>query len=100
MTMMIYLSTVTLGGGTVFPAAGLRTEAVRGSAVLWKNMFLASGKPDRLAIHGGCPVAVGSKWVTNKWIHWYDQWQDYGCPLTLETGSETDIIQTWRQINM
>ena len=99
--MMIYLSTVVLGGGTAFPAAGVHTEAVRGNAVLWKNMYLSSGHPDRLAIHGGCPVAVGSKWVTNKWIHWYDQADTYKCPLQLGTNhkTETDIIQMWRELN-
>ena len=100
MTLMIYLSSVVLGGGTVFPAAGIRTEAVRGSAVLWKNMYLDSGTPDPLSIHGGCPVAVGSKWVTNKWIHWYDQADNYPCPLKPGgPDTDTDIIQTWRRLN-
>ena len=27
-----------------------------------------SGLKDPLTAHGGCPVLVGSKWITNKWV--------------------------------
>ena len=33
-----------------------------------------NGISDQLTIHGGCPVLVGSKWITNKWVESeYDQ---------------------------
>jgi hypothetical protein len=32
-----------------------------------------NGALDKLAAHGGCPVLVGSKWITNKWIGYFDQ---------------------------
>ena len=100
MTFMIYLSSVELGGGTAFPAAGISTEAVEGTAVLWKNMFLDTGVPDPLSIHGGCPVAVGSKWITNKWIHLYDQMGTfYKCPTEQGPINELDIIKLWTQNN-
>ena len=28
-----------------------------------------SGLKDPLTAHGGCPVLVGSKWITNKWVY-------------------------------
>ena len=27
-----------------------------------------SGLKDPITAHGGCPVLVGSKWITNKWV--------------------------------
>ena len=27
-----------------------------------------SGLKDPVTAHGGCPVLVGSKWITNKWV--------------------------------
>ena len=33
----------------------------------------------RLTHHGGCPVLVGSKWITNKWVGYLEQWQRWPC---------------------
>ena len=68
-TLMGYLSDVPLGGGTAFPNAGLHVRAEKGSVVFWWNL-LTSGIFDVQTVHGGCPVLVGSKWITNKWIRW------------------------------
>ena len=68
-TVMGYLSDVPLGGGTAFPNAGLHVRAEKGSVVFWWNL-LTSGIFDVQTVHGGCPVLVGSKWITNKWIRW------------------------------
>ncbi len=27
------------------------------------------------------PVLVGSKWILNKWIHYFEQWKNYPCTL-------------------
>ena len=68
-TVMGYLSNVQLGGGTAFPNAGIHVKAEKGSIVFWWNI-LTNGRFDVQTIHGGCPVLVGSKWITNKWIRW------------------------------
>jgi prolyl 4-hydroxylase len=35
--------------------------------VFWSNR--PDGTPDELAMHTGCPVVSGTKWVAIKWIH-------------------------------
>merc|ERR1712150_262032 len=91
-TFMGYLSSVPLGGGTVFPVLGLRAHAHQGDAVFWINLF-PSGRNDFLTNHGGCPVLVGSKWITNKWIGAFDQmFHNYPCRL-----DPTERYQTFRE---
>ena len=34
--------------------------------VSWWNMD-KNGGYDIMTKHGGCPVVIGSKWITNKW---------------------------------
>lgn len=79
-TFMAYLSTVETGGGTAFPLLGVRTSPIPGDAVFWNNMF-SDGKADYLSVHGGCPLVLGSKWVTNKWIMYYDNFRTTPCHL-------------------
>lgn len=79
-TFMVYLQGVELGGATVFPLTGTTIEATAGNAAFWVNM-LKTGRPDKLTHHGGCPVLVGSKWITNKWIFYHDQMMKNPCDL-------------------
>ena len=60
-TWMFYLSEVGEGGRTVFPRAGAGVRPSAGSAVFWYNLLPAGG-PDRLTLHGACPVLFGTKW--------------------------------------
>ena len=62
---MGYLSDVVAGGYTVFPNIGAFVRPTRGSMVVWWNMDTAGGY-DQLTEHAGCPVMLGSKWITNK----------------------------------
>ena len=39
----------------------------KGDLAFWYNIEL-NQNVDYLTFHGGCPVLVGSKWITNKWI--------------------------------
>ena len=49
------------GGRTVFPRIGAGVAPEAGSAVFWYNLH-NSGEPDRLTLHGACPVLYGTKW--------------------------------------
>ncbi|XP_048728685.2 prolyl 4-hydroxylase subunit alpha-2-like isoform X1 [Ostrea edulis] len=66
-TWMFYLNDVKLGGATVFPEVKARVPVAKGGAAFWYNMKL-SGAEDLRTLHAGCPVLIGSKWVSNKWI--------------------------------
>ena len=79
-TFMIYLSTVEAGGGTAFPLLGMKSNPKTGDALFWNNL-LSDGKTDYMSVHGGCPIVIGSKWVTNKWILHYDNFRTTPCHL-------------------
>ena len=90
-TVMAYISPVTLGGATAFPNAGVAVQVStclalscqlflqhisvvsstmslqpeEGASVFWWNLH-SNGLTDQLTLHGGCPVLIGSKWITNK----------------------------------
>ena len=48
--------------------------------VLWWNMD-SNGGYDEKVKHGGCPVLIGSKWITNKWVRANSQMFRRPCPL-------------------
>lgn len=84
-TVLLYLSEVEEGGETVFKREGkgngervitdwrscddgsFMYKPRQGDAVLFWAVD-PSGKIDPHALHGGCPVRKGVKWVATKWI--------------------------------
>ena len=80
-----------VGTGLVFDSKMLRGLL---TAIFWVNI-VPEGPRSRVTKHGGCPVAVGSKWITNKWISSNDQFDVYPCPL--EKGAEHyGLFEKWR----
>lgn len=62
-SVVMYLNTPTLGGGTAFPQIGLTVTARRGSAV-----YFAYEGGDLSSLHAGLPVQKGEKWIATKWL--------------------------------
>ncbi|KAK8375319.1 hypothetical protein O3P69_008296 [Scylla paramamosain] len=67
-TFLFYMTDVEAGGATVFPQINLSLWPKKGAAAFWHNLH-PSGEGDELTRHAACPVLVGTKWVSNKWIH-------------------------------
>lgn len=58
------INKVPSGGRTVFPRIGVGVKPIAGSAIFWYNLH-DTGEPDRLTLHGACPVLYGTKWGKN-----------------------------------
>lgn len=66
-TLVMYLNDVERGGETVFPEIDFSVAPRKGSAVFFSYCD-ATGKLDRLTLHGGAPVERGEKWIATKWV--------------------------------
>ncbi|CAG7833470.1 unnamed protein product [Allacma fusca] len=73
------LSDVKRGGETVFLNSGTKITPKKGSAVFWFNRF-SCGTPNKLVLHGDCPVILGNKWAA-LWMALYDQQHHLRCHL-------------------
>ena len=79
-TFMIYLSSVEVGGHTVFPQPGISVKPVKGSALFWWNMGPQDNYDSRIC-HLGCPVLYGNKWIANKWVKLLANFKTAPCSL-------------------
>ncbi|XP_069159184.1 prolyl 4-hydroxylase subunit alpha-1 isoform X1 [Procambarus clarkii] len=79
-TFLFYMTDVEAGGATVFPYINLSLWPQKGAAAFWHNLH-PNGEGDTLTRHAACPVLVGTKWVSNKWIH--ERGQEFRRPCAL-----------------
>jgi len=73
LTLFVYLSDVTAGGGTKFNDLGKIVTPKLGRAVLWPSVIekdMLTGEPN--THHEALPVDEGVKYAANLWIHLYD----------------------------
>nr|CDJ84989.1 Prolyl 4-hydroxylase alpha-subunit and Tetratricopeptide TPR2 and Oxoglutarate iron-dependent oxygenase domain containing protein [Haemonchus contortus] len=67
-TVLFYMSQPVHGGGTVFTDVKSTVMPTKNDALFWYNLH-KQGDGDSRTRHAACPVLVGVKWVSNKWIH-------------------------------
>ena len=82
-TVMAWLTDTRAGGATTFYNNDQMVKfwPTRGAAAFWFGLF-SDGYKDYRAIHCGCPVLAGSKWILNKWVFSFNQWNKYPCDVT------------------
>src|SRR5262249_47930296 len=66
-TFLVYLNDDYARGETEFPRFALRHKGRRGEGLYFANA-LASGEPDRRALHAGRPPESGEKWIVSQFI--------------------------------
>ncbi|RUL69171.1 2OG-Fe(II) oxygenase [Dyella choica] len=62
-SLVMYLNTPEMGGGTNFPNIGLTFTPIRGSA-----LYFAYKAGEQASWHAGMPVLKGEKWIATKWL--------------------------------
>ncbi|KAL5980629.1 putative prolyl 4-hydroxylase 7 [Asimina triloba] len=85
-TVLMYLSSVEMGGETIFPNSELKDSQLKddtwsecardgfavkpkkGDALLFFSLH-PNASTDADSLHGSCPVIKGEKWSATKWIH-------------------------------
>ena len=100
-TVMGWLSSTQAGGATTFHNGVdlVRLWPTRGAAGVWYSLYTDGSMvgqvlpkictlnisyilKDNAVYHGGCPVLAGHKWIVNKWVMSFDQWNRIPCDLT------------------
>jgi prolyl 4-hydroxylase len=64
-TVVMYLNSPRIGGGTTFPDVKLEVAPLKGHAVFFSY---ERAHPSSRTLHGGAPVLEGEKWVATKWL--------------------------------
>uniref|UniRef100_A0A8C9XEP0 Prolyl 4-hydroxylase subunit alpha-1 n=1 Tax=Sander lucioperca TaxID=283035 RepID=A0A8C9XEP0_SANLU len=75
-----FLIFLAIPGSTLLTSVVCCLCVKQGTAVFWYNLF-PSGEGDYSTRHAACPVLVGNKWVSNKWIH--ERGQEWRRPCSL-----------------
>lgn len=68
-TCLIYLNTVTEGGGTSFPRLNIEVQPKPGRIIIFNNVDIRNQKDIKQnSLHGGDSVIAGEKWACNIWF--------------------------------
>ena len=52
----------------------------KGAAAFWYDLT-SNGHREQFSMHGGCPVLKGSKWILNKWMYFFDNFEKFPCSI-------------------
>lgn len=74
----------------MFPNLKLAIQPRKNTAAFWFNLH-TSGDGDFDTLHAACPILIGSKWVSNKWIHLAGQEFRRPCSIKRENSLEMDL---------
>ncbi|MCU0757146.1 MAG: 2OG-Fe(II) oxygenase [Xanthomonadales bacterium] len=66
-TVLAYLGAAERGGETDFPKLGIKVPSTPGDLLRFRTVD-AEGKTLVNALHAGCPVLSGEKWVASLWV--------------------------------
>lgn len=88
-TVLFYMSQPEKGGATVFNHLGTAVFPSKNDALFWYNLK-RSGDGDLRTRHAACPVLLGVKWVSNKWIH--ERGQEWTRPCGLDENVQENYI--------
>lgn len=66
-TVLAYLGAPERGGETDFPKLGIKVPATPGDLLRFRTVD-AAGQTLVNALHAGCPVTAGEKWVASLWV--------------------------------
>jgi len=95
-TVMSWLEDTPAGGSTTFFKFDTQVTVwpTKGSAAFWFSLY-TDGTRDPASSHGGCPVAVGSKWILNKWIYSFNNWDRQPCDAQNSPDYMQKVRMTW-----
>lgn len=71
-TALVYLNTVSKGGGTLFDDLEINVSAVAGRMLIFHNTVSDNKSRHPLSGHAGMPVLEGEKWAFNLWFRQLD----------------------------
>ena len=71
----------------------------RGSVAFWWSLD-RKGHRLQKTLHGGCPILKGSKWIFNKWVHYFDQWKKFPCGLRAESTFDPPLLHYWIKLTL
>ncbi|CAD6196789.1 unnamed protein product [Caenorhabditis auriculariae] len=88
-TVLFYMSQPERGGATVFNHLGTAVFPSKNDALFWYNLR-RNGDGDLRTRHAACPVLMGVKWVSNKWIH--ERGQEFTRPCGLDENVQENFV--------
>ncbi|CAD5215722.1 unnamed protein product [Bursaphelenchus okinawaensis] len=88
-TVLFYMTQPQNGGGTVFTELKTAVMPSKNDALFWYNLY-RSGEGDLRTRHAACPVLLGIKWVSNKWIH--ELGQEFRRPCGLRPSDQERFV--------